>query len=144
MTTEQNATAANRREAAPRPQPPDGYWRGRWFSLRAALSGASYTIRSQPNARIELLAIPIVAASGWWLGISRVEWAILGLLISLILALEAVNTAVEATVDLSSPGYHPLAKRAKDAAAGAMVFAVLGSLWVAAWIFVPRLWERLP
>ncbi len=126
-----------------RPVAPEGYLNGRWFSFKAALAGAAYTLRTQPNTRIELLAIPVVALAGWWLGISRGEWAMLGLMIAMVLALEALNTAVEAVVDLVSPGYHPLAKRAKDAAAGAMVFAVLGSLWVAIWIFGPRLWERL-
>jgi diacylglycerol kinase (ATP) len=56
------------------------------------------------------------------------------------LALEAVNTAVEAVVDLVAPHYHPLAKIAKDAAAGALVFAVLGSIGVAVAILGPRLW----
>jgi diacylglycerol kinase (ATP) len=56
-----------------------------------------------------------------------------------VLALEAINTAVEAIVDLASPRYHSLARIAKDASAGALVFAVLGSLWAAAAIFGPRL-----
>jgi diacylglycerol kinase len=143
MTIDRQASMHKRDEtaSATRPQPPDGYWSGRWFSLRAALTGVAYTIRTQPNARIELLVIPVVALAGWWLQINPAEWAVLGLTVAVILALEAVNTAVEAVVDLVSPDYHPLARRAKDAAAGAMVFAVVGSLWVAAWVFGPRLWE---
>ena len=113
---------------------------GRWLSLRAALSGASYTVRTQPNAWIELAALSVVAAAGWWMGISALEWGLLGLTVAVVLAMEAVNTAVEAVVDLVSPQYHPLAKIAKDTAAGAMVFVVLGSVIVAASIFGPRLW----
>ncbi|MCA9870708.1 MAG: diacylglycerol kinase family protein, partial [Anaerolineae bacterium] len=64
----------------------------------------------------------------------------LGLTVCTILALEAVNSAIEAVVDLVSPDYHELARTAKDAAAGAMVFAVIGSLLVAVAIFGPRLW----
>jgi diacylglycerol kinase len=127
----------------PRPQSPPGYIRGRWFSFRAALSGAAHTLRSQPNARIELVAIPVVALAAWLLHVTRVEWALLGLTIAGILALEAINTGLEAVVDLVSPDYHPLAKRAKDAAAGAMVFAVMGSLWVALWVFGPYVWAWL-
>lgn len=85
-----------------------------------------------------------VFSAGWWFRIARGEWLVLILICTLILALEAVNTAVEATVDLVSPGYHPLAKIAKDAAAGALVFAVLGSIGVAAMIFGPHLWSLLP
>jgi diacylglycerol kinase len=141
MTTEPESTQTPVLD--PLPETPAGYLPGRWFSFKAALSGAVFTLRTQPNARIELLAIPVVTLAGWWLEISRIESIILGLTIAGIFALEAVNTAVEAVVDLVSPGYHPLAKRAKDAAAGAMLFAALGSLWVALLIFGPRIWERL-
>lgn len=113
---------------------------GRWFSFQAAVNGAWHTLTTQPNAWIELAAVAVVTITGWWLTITAVEWALLALTFGLILALEAVNTAVEATIDLVSPHYHPLAKIAKDAAAGALVFAVLGSLGVAAAILGPRLW----
>ncbi len=115
------------------------FFTGRWFSFRAAVDGTLHTLRTQPNAWIELAAIIVVSAVGIWLQIPAAEWAILALTFGLILALEAINTAVEATIDLVSPGYHPLAKIAKDAAAGALVFAVLGSLGVAIAIFGPRL-----
>lgn len=113
---------------------------GRWFSFQAALSGVWHTLTTQPNAWIELTAVAVVTLTGWWLVITPVEWALLALTFGLILALEAVNTAVEATIDLVSPHYHPLAKIAKDAAAGALVFAVLGSIGVAVAILGPRLW----
>lgn len=112
---------------------------GRWFSLRAAMAGVWYTLRTQPNAWIELAALIVVIGAAWGFRVSAVEWAVLGLAIFVVLALEAVNTAVEATIDLVSPGYHPLAKIAKDTAAGALIWAVLGSIFVAAAIFGPRL-----
>lgn len=116
---------------------------GRWFSLCAALHGVWHTLSTQPNAWIELTAMIVVSLVGWWLQISAIEWALFALVFSLVLALEAVNTALEATVDLLSPHYHPLAKIAKDAAAGGLVFAVLGSLGVAIAILGPRLWHLL-
>jgi diacylglycerol kinase (ATP) len=115
----------------------------RWFSLRAALAGMRFVIFTQPNARIELAAGLVVVVLGWWLRVSATEWAVLGLSVFLVLALEAVNTAVEAVVDLVSPQYHPLAKIAKDAAAGAMIFAVLGTVCVGLGVFGPRLWALL-
>jgi diacylglycerol kinase (ATP) len=117
-----------------------GFWGGRLFSFRSALRGAAYTLRTQPNAWIEIAALAVVGAAGLYFRVSALEWGLLGLTIFLVLALEAVNTAVEATIDLMSPHYHPLAKIAKDAAAGGLVFAVLGSLCMAAAIFGPRLW----
>lgn len=118
-----------------------GFWGGRWFSLRMALHGAAHTLRTQPNAWIELAALAVVFLAGIYFRVSALEWGILGLTIFVILALEGVNTAVEAIVDLVSPTYHPMAGLAKDAAAGALVFGVLGSLFVAAAIFGPRLWQ---
>lgn len=100
-----------------------------------------HTLLTQPNAWIELVAFLLISIAGWWFQISAIEWALLGLIVFVILALEAVNTAIEAAIDLVSPRYHPLAKIAKDAAAGAMIFGVLGSLWVALFIFGPRLWR---
>ncbi len=118
-----------------------GFWGGRWFSLRMALQGAGHTLRTQPNAWIELMALAVVFVAGVYFRVSALEWGILGLTIFVILALEGVNTAVEAIVDLVSPTYHPMAGMAKDAAAGALIFGVLGSLVVAAAIFGPRLWQ---
>lgn len=120
-----------------------GFWAGRWFSLRAALAGARYTLYTQPNAWIEVSAVLLVSLLGLWFGLTALEWALLGLTFCTVLACEALNTAVEAVVDLVSPDYHPLAKIAKDSAAGAMIFVVIGSLVVALAIFGPRLWGLL-
>src|SRR5829696_3253818 len=78
-----------------------GFWRGRQLSFAAALSGVAYVFRTQPNARIELAALTVVAIAGLWFGISALEWGLLGLTVSVILALEAVNTAIETVVDLA-------------------------------------------
>jgi len=106
-----------------------------------ALRGAGHTLRTQPNAWIELAALTVVFVAGLYFRVSALEWGMLGLTIFVILALEGVNTAVETIVDLVSPTYHPMAGLAKDAAAGALIFGVSGSLVVAAAIFGPRLWQ---
>jgi len=112
-----------------------------WNSLRVALSGAAHVLRTERNAQIEggiaLLAIGL----GLWLGIASQEWAVLFTLIALVLALEMINTALEATVDLVCPEQHPLAKKAKDSAAGAVVVVAIGSVVVGLVIFLPRLWS---
>lgn len=119
------------------------FLQGRWLSLRAALEGVAYMLRTQPNAWIELAALGVVGVAGWWFEITPLEWGLVGLTMMLVLALEAVNTAIEAVVDLASPQIHPLAKIAKDAAAGAMVLVVIGSILVALAVFGPRLWALL-
>ena len=130
-----------RRTALPARERP--FVEGRMASLRAAWNGVVYTIRTQPNAWIELAALIVVVGAGIWFRVSVVEWAVLGATMCGVVALEAVNTAIEAVVDLVSPEYHPLAGIAKDAAAGAMIIAVIGSIVVAAAIFGPRLYALL-
>ena len=109
--------------------------------------GVAYTLRTQPNVWIQIAALSASRRDRLADPAAAAEWAVLGLTVFMILALEAVNTAIEAVVNLVSPQYHPLAKIAKDTAAGAMVFAVCGSIFVAAAIFGPLLlallWARI-
>lgn len=115
----------------------------RWHSFTCALQGLIYVVRTQPNSWIELTAAVVVTIAGILLRVTPQEWAILALTVFTILALEAMNSALEAAVDLASPEYHELARIAKDCAAGALLFAIIGSLAVAAAIFGPRLLVRL-
>lgn len=118
--------------------------RGRLLrSFRYAFAGLGYLFGTQPNARIEAELGVIACALGGWLGISRAEWAVLVFTIALVLILEGINTAVEAAVDLASPQQHPLAKAAKDLAAGMVLLAALASLTVGLLILGPPLWARL-
>lgn len=112
-------------------------------SFRYAFSGLGYLLWSQRNAKIHTILAAIAVALGVLFGIDRGEWLALVLAIALVLAAEGVNTAVEATVDLASPGLHPLAKVAKDVAAGTVLLTAIASLIVGMLIFLPRLWALL-
>jgi diacylglycerol kinase (ATP) len=96
--------------------------------LKNALNGIVYAWRSQRNFRIQVcigaIALVVFAA----LHASVIAFAIVALAIALVLSFEAMNTAVEALVDLVSPQRHELAKAAKDAAAGGVLIVALGSL----------------
>lgn len=85
----------------------------------------------------------IACALGAWLRISRVEWAVLIFTIALVLILEGLNTAVEAAIDLAMPDVHPLAKAAKDLAAGMVLIAAIASVAVGLLILGPPLWAKL-
>ncbi len=80
-----------------------------------------------------------VAALGWILGLSPTRWAVVVLAMVPVMGLELMNTAVEAVVDITSPHYHPLAKVAKDAAAGSVLLASAGAVVVGLWMFLPGL-----
>ncbi len=84
--------------------------KNRWHSFVCAVNGLVYTLRTQRNTWIELSATVVVIIAGVWLHIRPVEWALLALTVGLILALEAVNSAIEALVNLVSPEYHELAR----------------------------------
>lgn len=111
-------------------------------AFRFAFAGAGYLFATQWNARIHLIATAMACALAWWLGISRVEWLVLILVCTVVLALEAVNTAIEAVVDLASPEIHPLAKCAKDLGAAAVLIAAMGAAVVGCVMFLPYLLAR--
>ena len=112
-------------------------------SFYFAFVGIGYLLRSQRNARIELLIGIIACALGAWLRISRVEWAVIVFTIALVLILEGLNTAVEMAIDLASPQVHPLAKHSKDLAAGMVLIASIASVAVGLLIFAPPLWQKI-
>jgi diacylglycerol kinase (ATP) len=102
-----------------------------------ALRGWQSVIQSEPNARIHLLFSIAVIAMGLGFGVSPSEWRWLVLCIALVLAAEAINTAIESIVDLVSPQQHPLAGKAKDTAAGAVLLLALGAVFIGLSIFLP-------
>jgi diacylglycerol kinase len=112
-------------------------------SFRFAFAGLGFLLRTQRNARIHVAVGAIACALAAWLRVSRVEWAVLVFTIALVLILEGLNTAVEAAIDLASPEIHPLAKAAKDLAAGMVLIAAIASVAVGLLILGPPLWARL-
>ena len=112
-------------------------------SFYFAFAGLAYLFRTQRNARIHAILGACACALGFWLGISRVEWAVLVFTIALVLILEGLNTAVEAAIDLASPKIHPLAKAAKDLAAGMVLIGAMASVAVGLLILGPPLWRKV-
>lgn len=113
--------------------------RKRIDSFRHAFRGLSDVFRSQPNARIHLLAAATVGGAGFFFGISRSEWLVLIGWMAVVIALEALNTAIEHLTDLVSPGHHRLAGKAKDAAAAAVLVAAIGAAISGIVVFWPKI-----
>ena len=108
-------------------------------SFSCAIAGLIYCIKSEKNMKIHILAAILVVTAALAVGLTPVEWGLLILTVFMVLVAEAVNTAVEKTVDLVTTEYHPIAKLAKNAAAGAVLLAAIGSLAMAVIIFGPHL-----
>jgi len=108
-------------------------------SFRYAFKGIAILIATQPNAQIHILATLVITFVGLYIDLVIWEWCAILLCMGLVLVAEAVNTAIEFLTDLISPKIHPLAGKAKDVAAGAVLLAVIfcGVIW--SLICVPKL-----
>ena len=106
-----------------------------------AFEGILIGIRKERNMRIHTAAMILVVFFGTVLGLSATEWCICLVLFGLVMALELVNTAVEAVVDLVTEERKPLAKIAKDTAAGAVLIAAIMAAVIGCIIFLPKILE---
>ena len=107
-------------------------------SFGYAFDGIFTCIRNERNMKIHCTAAVLVVIAGLILGLSVTEWCICLGLFGLVMALELVNTAVESVVDLVTEERKPLAKAAKDTAAGAVLIAAIMAAVIGLIIFVPR------
>ncbi len=122
---------------------PSSYLSGRLRSFGHAFRGLAILLQSQHNARIHAVATVLAVAAGALLRISPAEWALIALAVLCVWATEALNTSIEFLVDLVSSELHPLAAKAKDVAAGAVLVAALGSLVVGVLVFGPYVLKLL-
>ncbi|ETP67862.1 hypothetical protein G159_15370 [Planococcus glaciei CHR43] len=102
------------------------------------MQGIGSALKREQNMQLHVLAAFVVLAAGVWTGLSKSEWLIVLLLIGGMLALEMMNSAIERVVDLASPDIHPLAKEAKDIAAGAVLVFAAASAIIGLLIFIPK------
>ncbi|MBI5293213.1 MAG: diacylglycerol kinase family protein [Chloroflexi bacterium] len=115
----------------------------RLASFQHAFSGWWYVIRTQRNAWIHTVLSTVVVLLGLWLRLERRDWALILLTIAVVWISEFVNTALEAVVDLASPGIHPLAKVGKDVGAAAVLIAAITAVLVGLLVLGPPLWLKL-
>ena len=117
--------------------------RFRLIAFRYAFEGIVHILKTQPNARVHVAISLAVIGLGLWLGLNPAEWAILVVMMAVVFVAEFVNTAIEAAVDLVTEDRRPLAKVAKDAAAGGVLVAAMLAMIVGLLILGPPLWARL-
>ena len=111
-----------------------------WSSLRVAGQGLADTWRSQPNLRLHAYATIGVIAVGCYCRLIAREWLWLALAVGLVVMAELLNTAVEHTVDLIvGLRADPLARRAKDVAAAAVLCAAVLAFIIGCLVLGPHL-----
>ena len=104
-------------------------------SFGFALTGIKSALLSQQNLRIHFLGLSGVCAAAWYLAISPTDWCLLLLASGGVIAMELLNTALENLTDLVTREQHPLAAKAKDMAAGAVLFSCLTAVVVGVIVF---------
>ncbi|MGI6220655.1 MAG: diacylglycerol kinase family protein [Coriobacteriales bacterium] len=105
-------------------------------SFGCAFSGIAQGAASQRNMKIHIAVAVLAIIACTVLKCTAMEWAVVLVLIGAVIAAELFNTAIESVVDLASPDIHPLAKRAKDVAAGAVLVLAITAVVVGLIIFI--------
>jgi len=105
--------------------------------------GILSVFKSEPNMKIHFIVTILVLICGFVFKISLTEWLLCLLCIGLVLGVEMINTSIENVVNLVSPDQHPLAGKAKDAAAGAVLICAIFSSTIGLLIFIPKVWSLL-
>jgi diacylglycerol kinase (ATP) len=108
-------------------------------SFGFAWEGIRYTARTQPNWRIHVLIAVVAIGAGLVIRVQPIELAILVLTIGFVLALECMNTALEAAIDATGGPPSFAAKCAKDAAAGGVLVGAITAVTVGLFVLGPRL-----
>ena len=108
-------------------------------SFNFAIEGLISALKNEKHMKVHILAAIIIVILAIVINASKVEILIISLSVSFVIITELVNTAVEAIIDLVSPERHPLAKLAKDVAAGAVLVAAINALCVGYLLFYDKL-----
>lgn len=106
-------------------------------SFGYAVQGIVSATKEQ-NLRFHLVSAVVVIIAAVLTELSIIEWSIITLVIALVIASELINSAIERVVDIASPDIHPLAKDAKDMAAGAVLVFAVASVIIGLLIFLPK------
>lgn len=104
-----------------------------------AISGIIQAIKSERNLKFDFIVAIIVVILGIVCKISILEWIVCTIVIGIVISAELLNTAIETVVDLCTRQKHPLAKKAKDVAAGGVLVVAISSAIVGGLIFIPKI-----
>jgi diacylglycerol kinase (ATP) len=108
-------------------------------SFKYALEGISYVFSTQNNMRIHLWVAITVLILSLVLDVPKYQLLLVFFSIVFVMCMELINTAIEKTVDLFTSEFHPLAKIAKDVAAGAVLFAAIFAFIIGVYVFTDPL-----
>lgn len=108
------------------------------YSFYYAFRGIITAIKEERNMKIHVSIATLVVILGLLFTLSKIEWFSIIIIISLVISAEIFNTAIETVVNLVSPKYNELAKKAKDLSAGAVLVLAICSVIIGLIIFMPK------
>jgi diacylglycerol kinase (ATP) len=111
-------------------------------SFNFAFEGIIHVLRTQRNMRIHFAVAAAVLIAALWTGVDKIELIALLLAISFVLIAEMINTALEAGIDVATTSFDPLAKLAKDIAAGAVLISTVNAVAIGYLIFSDQIVDR--
>ena len=111
-------------------------------SFNFAFEGIIHVLRTQRNMRIHFVAAVVVLVSAVWIGVSKLELIALLLAISFVFITEMINSAIEQAIDVATTSFDPLAKLAKDVAAGAVLIATVNAVAIGYLVFQGEFADR--
>jgi diacylglycerol kinase (ATP) len=111
-------------------------------SFNFAFEGIIHVLRTQRNMRIHFAIASVVLIAAVWTGVDRIELIALLLAISFVLIAEMINSALEAGIDVATTSFDPLAKLAKDIAAGAVLVATVNAVAIGYLVFSEQIVDR--
>ena len=108
---------------------------GRIRSFKYAFEGILFVIKSQYNAWIHLFFTVFVLALGFYCNLSKQDWIFIIISIAIVWIAEILNTAFELLCDITQPDFHPIVKKAKDVAAGAVLISAISAVIIGILVF---------
>ena len=108
-------------------------------SFNYAFEGIIHVLRTQRNMRIHFMLAVVVLVGALFSGVNKFELIALLIVISFVLIAEMVNTAIEGAIDVATTSFDPMAKLAKDIAAGAVLIATVTAVAVGYLVFADRI-----
>lgn len=115
------------------------FFKGRVRSIWFALEGCVVVLKNEKNTWVHAFLTICAGLLGFWLELTKEQWILLILTITIVWAAEFFNSAIEMMIDLFSPDIHPMAKKGKDIGAAAVLISAFGSVLVGFLLF----WDPL-
>lgn len=113
--------------------------KGRVRSILFALDGWVVVLKNEKNTWVHAFVTICAVVAGFWLEITKDQWMLLIITITIVWVAEFINSAIEMMIDLFSPQTHPLAKKGKDIGAAAVLISATASVLIGFLLF----WEPL-